>query len=137
MTTFYGLYLSHQYTNITNYISSWYARAPNTYWNYIFVFKFKQSSYLFSLKNFLPCGDLNPGPPRYQPDLLPIELSWLGSQFDIQRDKSRYLLVIYFTESWVWAGPQACIHRQSPIVLLLTRSKMERKSLQGQKHPKN
>ena len=24
LTTFYGLYFSHQYTNITNYISSWY-----------------------------------------------------------------------------------------------------------------
>ena len=53
-----------------------YARAPNTYWNYIFVFKFEQSSYLFSLKNSLPCRDLNPGPPRYQADML-TELSWL------------------------------------------------------------
>ena len=48
LTTYYGLYFSHQYTNITNYISSWffiayqlYVRAPDTHWNYIFVFKFK------------------------------------------------------------------------------------------------
>ena len=45
---------------------------------YIFVFKFEQSSYLFSLKNSRPCWDLNPGPPRYWADMLPIELSWLG-----------------------------------------------------------
>ena len=60
-----------------------YARAPNTYWNYIFTFKFKQSSYLFSLKNSHPCQDLNPGLPRYQADMLPIELSWLGCQHKI------------------------------------------------------
>ena len=34
-------------------------------WNYIFVFKFEQSSYLFSLKNSHPSRDLNPGPPQY------------------------------------------------------------------------
>ena len=33
----------------------------------------------FSLKNYCPCWDLNPGPPRYQADMLPTELSWLGS----------------------------------------------------------
>ena len=44
----------------------------------IFVFKFEQSSYLFSHKNSRPCRDLIPGPPRYQADMLPIELSWLG-----------------------------------------------------------
>ena len=54
-------------------------RAPNTYQNYIFVFKFEQISYLFSLKNSRPCRDLNPGPPWYPADMLPIELSWLGS----------------------------------------------------------
>ena len=30
------------------------------------------------LKNSRPCRDLNPGPPRYQVDMLPFELSWLG-----------------------------------------------------------
>ena len=30
-------------------------------------------------ENFRPCRDLNPGPLRYQADMLPIELSWLGS----------------------------------------------------------
>ena len=45
----------------------------------IFIFKFEKFSYLFSLKNSRPCRDLNPGPPRYQADMLPIELSWLGS----------------------------------------------------------
>ena len=44
----------------------------------IFIFKFKQSSYLFSLKNSHPYQDLNQGPPRYQADMLSIELSWLG-----------------------------------------------------------
>ena len=58
-----------------------YAREPNTYWNYIFVFKFEQSSHLFSLKNFRPCRDLNPEPPRYQADMLIIELSCLGLIF--------------------------------------------------------
>ena len=58
----------HQYTNIKKlhffilvfiaYLP--YARAPNTYLNYILVFKFEQSSYLFSLKNSRPCRDLNP-----------------------------------------------------------------------------
>ena len=33
---------------------------------------------LFSLKNSCPCLDLNPEPPRYQVDMLPNELSWLG-----------------------------------------------------------
>ena len=33
---------------------------------------------LFSLKNSCPCRDLNPEPPRYQVDMLPNELSWLG-----------------------------------------------------------
>ena len=46
---------------------------------YIFVFKFERFIYLFSLKNSCPCRDLNPGLPRYQADMLPIELSWLGS----------------------------------------------------------
>ena len=35
-------------------------------------------NYLFSLKNSRPCRDLNPGLPRYQADMLPTELSWLG-----------------------------------------------------------
>ena len=47
---------------------------------YIFVFKFEQSSYLFSLNNSCPCRDLKPGTPRYQADMLPIKLCWLGSQ---------------------------------------------------------
>ena len=59
-------------------------------WNYIFVFKFEQSSLLFSLKNSRPCQDLNPGPPRYQPDMPPIELSWLGHK------GSNHLL------EWLW-----------------------------------
>ena len=47
-------------------------------WREIFVFKFEQSSHLFSLKYSRPCQDLNPGPPRYHADTIPIELSWLG-----------------------------------------------------------
>ena len=34
--------------------------------------------HLFSLKNSLPCWDLKLGPPEYQADVLPIELSRLG-----------------------------------------------------------
>ena len=64
-----------------------YDRALNIYWNYIFVFKFKQSSYLFSLKNYRPCRDLNPGCPRHQADMLPIELSWLGSIGESLRER--------------------------------------------------
>ena len=30
------------------------------------------------MKNSRPCRDLNPGPPRYQADMPPTELSWLG-----------------------------------------------------------
>ena len=45
----------------------------------VFKFEFEQSSYLFSLKNSRPCQDLNLGPPRYQADMLPIDLFWLGS----------------------------------------------------------
>ena len=33
------------------------------------------------MKNSRPCRDLNPGPARYQADMLPIELSWLGSVY--------------------------------------------------------
>ena len=33
---------------------------------------------LLSFKNYHPCLVLNPGRPRYQADLLPTELSWLG-----------------------------------------------------------
>ena len=35
-------------------------------------------NYLFSLKSSRPCRDLKPGLPRYQADMLPTELSWLG-----------------------------------------------------------
>ena len=38
-------------------------------------------NYLFSLKIFCPCRDLNLGPPRYQVDMLPTELSWLGLNY--------------------------------------------------------
>ena len=38
------------------------------------------------MKNSRPCQDLNPGPPQYQADMLPIELTWLQFQF-----KSMYL----------------------------------------------
>ena len=92
LTNFYGLYFNPQLHITSNNFFKFlfmlrvlvfiayqpYARAQNTYWNYIFVFKFKQISYLFSLKIFCPCQDLNPGPPRNQTDMLPIELSWLG-----------------------------------------------------------
>ena len=50
-----------------------YARVPNIYWNYIFIFKFELINNLFSIKNYLPCQDLKVGPPES------IELSRLGS----------------------------------------------------------
>ena len=59
----------------------------NTYWNYMIRKRdhiLCPTSYLFSLKNSRPCRDLNPGPPRYQADMLPIELSWLGCCFFIR-----------------------------------------------------
>ena len=34
---------------------------------------------LIFTENSYPCRDLNPGPHQYQADMLPIELSWLGS----------------------------------------------------------
>ena len=34
-------------------------------------------NFLFPLKNSHLCQDLNPGPPQYQADMLPTELSWL------------------------------------------------------------
>ena len=36
---------------------------------------------LISNEKFLLCRDLNPGPPQYQADMLPIEQSWLGLGF--------------------------------------------------------
>ena len=42
----------------------------------IFVFKFEQSSYLFSLKNSRPCWDLNRGPPGTKP--ICYQLSYYG-----------------------------------------------------------
>ena len=74
LTTFYDLYFSHHYAHITLQIMLDLLCGQL----FIFVFKFEQSSYLFSLKNSCPCQDLNLGPPRYQADMLPIELSWLG-----------------------------------------------------------
>ena len=68
LTTFYGLYFSRQYKNITNYISSCSMQFHSNS-NLI--------NYLFSMKNSHPCRDLNPGPGRYQADMLPTELSWL------------------------------------------------------------
>ena len=52
---------SHHYTYNTNYNSSCY----------------------FPLINSHPCQDLNPGPCRYQANMLPIKLSWLGSGFKV------------------------------------------------------
>ena len=46
------------------------------------------SSYIFIEKS-RPCQDLKPGPPQYQADMLPTELSWLGSK-------------VVFMEFWTW-----------------------------------
>ena len=75
------LYFSHHYTYYTlQIILDLWSTICQSADNYIFTSKFEQSSYLFSPKNSRPCRDLNPGPPRYQVNMLPIELSWLGSK---------------------------------------------------------
>ena len=61
----------------------------------LLVFKFEQSSNLLSLKNSCPCRDLIPGPPRYQADMLPIELSWLGLISQSQTHKNKILRYNY------------------------------------------
>ena len=79
------------------------ARAPNTYWNYIFIFKFEQFSYLFSLKNSRTSRDLNWGPPRYQADMLPIELSLLGSiEYNVFPLNQLILGDVYFQFALAW-----------------------------------
>ena len=71
----------------------------------IFVFKSEQSSYLFSLKSSRPCRDLNPGPPWYQADFLPIELSWLGYWRQIWISGIPHILKPFqnrsFNSSWI------------------------------------
>ena len=42
------------------------------------VLLFQCVNYLFSLENYHPCQDFNPGSIEYQADALPIELSRLG-----------------------------------------------------------
>ena len=49
-------------------------------------------NYLFLLKNSRPCWNLNPRPLWYQADLLPTELSWLGS----------YHCIVKNIRSWKW-----------------------------------
>ena len=39
--------------------------------------------FIFTEKFSTPGRDLNPGPPLYQGDMLPIELSWLGWRTDL------------------------------------------------------
>ena len=70
-----------------------YSILDNRWTVVIFVFKLEQSSYLFSLKNYRPCRDSIPGPPRYQADMLPIELSWLGCTFILYV----YNMLIFFS----------------------------------------
>ena len=41
------------------------------------------TSFLVRINNSHPCWNLNLGPPRYQVDMLPTELSWLGSSHTI------------------------------------------------------
>ena len=52
-------------------------------------------SYLVSLKNSCPCRDLNAGPPPYQADMLPIELSWLGLPYNGALFHGTQLLQLY------------------------------------------
>ena len=41
--------------------------------------KTKFNQLLIFIEKFSPCRNLNPGPPQYQANMLPTELSWLGS----------------------------------------------------------
>ena len=68
LTTFYGLSFSHHYT----YYKHYNLLHVGPLWA-AFIYC------LFSLKNSCTCRDLNPRLPRYQADMLPAELSWLGS----------------------------------------------------------
>ena len=72
----------HRISHITNHAGpSVWADMPERQVHIGIIYLYSnsnKSSYLFSLKNSRPCRDLNPGPPRYQADMLPIELSWLG-----------------------------------------------------------
>ena len=47
-------------------------------------------------KNSRPCCDLNPGLPRYQANMLPIELSWLlyKTKFEISESSFFYCLIL-------------------------------------------
>ena len=76
MTTFYDLYFSHHHTHITHYKSCWtfcvgYSCTDihiQIWTTHLLIFTEKLS----------PLLGLNLGPPRYQADMLPIELYWLG-----------------------------------------------------------
>ena len=93
IASIYGLYFSHQYTNFTTYISSWYARALYTYWNYIFVFKLEQSSNLFSLKILALAGIWT----RDLPGIKPIcyQLSYPGLNYITRVYIKNWMLNIY------------------------------------------
>ena len=90
LTTFYGLYFNHQlHITLNNFFHvSWWPLHSNL--NLI--------NYLFSLKNSHPCGDLNPGPPRYQADMLLTELSWFGSN----------LFIFHFYVKFIYSMPPCC-----------------------------
>ena len=97
LITFYGLYFSHQYINITNYMSSWYRPSVGSFSCTASTLKFDQSSYLFSLKNSCPCRYLSPGLPRNL-GTKPIcyQLSYPGLD--------NFQICLKFTGSVVWRG---------------------------------
>ena len=56
----------------------WYILWSTSFWPPFMVYILNLINFLFSLKNSRPCRDLNRGPPQYQANMLPTELSWLG-----------------------------------------------------------
>ena len=107
LTTFHGLYFNHQlhitikisqvltcswWPSVSSFhvlplhLSFWCVGTTKLYSSSILLLSFHpdvlQSTNIISLKNSRPCRDLNPGPPQYQADMLPTELSWLGSAWN-------------------------------------------------------
>ena len=79
LTTFYGLYFNHQlHISLSNFFKflhvSWWPSVGSFH-----VLHLHLSFWLVGTTRL--CRDLNSGPHRYQADMLPTELSWLGLQF--------------------------------------------------------
>ena len=88
LTTFYGLYFNHQlHVKLNNFFKflhvSWWPTVGSFHVMHLHLSFWLVGYQVVFLADFAlviscPCWDLNPGPPRYQADMLPTELSWLG-----------------------------------------------------------